>query len=215
MRRLLDSLRWPRSCSPPSPRRVPRPTSSRARSGPMLLGVMDDALLANVPDVAFPAVQQLHPQVIRYDVSWANTAPRKPANATDPSDPAYNWALVDQRRLRRRRARHPRAAHDRGHAALGGRRDGQQGAGQHGVAAGLRLCGRDALQRHVGQPCDRPDTARGDALGGLERAQHDEPPDAAVQLSLLERRSRSRPGSTPRSSRRSTRACTPPARMPA
>jgi hypothetical protein len=69
---------------------------SRARSGPMLLGVMDDALLANVPSVAFPALQQLHPQVVRYDVSWANTAPRKPANATDPSDPAYNWALVDQ-----------------------------------------------------------------------------------------------------------------------
>ena len=69
---------------------------SRARSGPMLLGVMDDALLANVPTVAFPAVQQLHPQVIRYDVSWANTAPRKPAVATDPSDPAYNWTLVDQ-----------------------------------------------------------------------------------------------------------------------
>jgi len=69
---------------------------SRARSGPMLLGVMDDALLANVPAVAFPAVQQLHPQIIRYDVSWANTAPRKPANATDPSDPAYNWTLVDQ-----------------------------------------------------------------------------------------------------------------------
>jgi hypothetical protein len=69
---------------------------TRARSGPMLLGVMDDALLANVPAVAFPALQQLHPQVVRYDVSWANTAPRKPSAATDPSDPAYNWTLVDQ-----------------------------------------------------------------------------------------------------------------------
>jgi hypothetical protein len=69
---------------------------SRARSGPMLLGVMDDALLANVPAVAFPAVQQLHPQIIRFDVSWANTAPRKPADATNPDDPAYNWSLVDQ-----------------------------------------------------------------------------------------------------------------------
>jgi hypothetical protein len=67
----------------------------RARSGPMLLGVMDDALLANVPAVAFPAVQQLHPQVIRYDVSWAHTAPRKPADATNPDDPAYDWSLVD------------------------------------------------------------------------------------------------------------------------
>ncbi len=68
----------------------------RARSGPMLLGVMDDALLANLPAIAFPAVQQLHPQIIRYDVSWAATAPRKPADATNPDDPAYNWAPVDQ-----------------------------------------------------------------------------------------------------------------------
>ena len=68
----------------------------RARSGPMLLGVMDDALFGNVPDVAFPAVQELHPQVIRYDVSWAQTAPRKPALATDPNDPAYDWSRVDQ-----------------------------------------------------------------------------------------------------------------------
>ncbi|HMG97913.1 MAG TPA: hypothetical protein VK546_03270, partial [Gaiellales bacterium] len=68
----------------------------RARSAPMLLGVMDDALLGNLPDVAFPAVQLLHPQVIRYDVSWAGTAPRKPADATNPDDPAYDWSLVDQ-----------------------------------------------------------------------------------------------------------------------
>jgi hypothetical protein len=68
----------------------------RARSGPMLLGVMDDALLGNVPTVAFPAVAQLHPQVIRYDLSWAHTAPRKPADATNPDDPAYDWSQVDQ-----------------------------------------------------------------------------------------------------------------------
>jgi hypothetical protein len=68
----------------------------RARSGPMLLGVMDDALLGNVPDVAFADVAQLHPQVIRYDLSWAHTAPRKPAVATDPNDPAYDWARTDQ-----------------------------------------------------------------------------------------------------------------------
>jgi hypothetical protein len=40
-------------------------------------------------------VQQLHPQVIRYDLSWARTAPHKPANATDPNDPAYDWSLPD------------------------------------------------------------------------------------------------------------------------
>ena len=34
---------------------------ARARSAPMLLGVMDDALLGNVPDVAFPAVAAAAP----------------------------------------------------------------------------------------------------------------------------------------------------------
>ena len=68
---------------------------SRARSAPMLLGLMDDALLGNVPDVAFPVVKNLHAQVVRYDLSWATTAPRKPADATNPDDPAYDWSLAD------------------------------------------------------------------------------------------------------------------------
>ena len=70
------------------------------RSGPMLLGVMDDALLGNLPDIAFADVEQLRPQVIRYDLSWARTAPRKPAVATDANDPAYDWAMTDQVVLR-------------------------------------------------------------------------------------------------------------------
>jgi hypothetical protein len=72
----------------------------RSRSGPMLLGVMDDALLGNVPDVAFTDVEQLHPQVIRYDLSWAHTAPHKPAVATDANDPAYDWSRTDNVVLR-------------------------------------------------------------------------------------------------------------------
>jgi hypothetical protein len=73
---------------------------TKARSGPMLLGVMDDALLGNVPDIAFADVAQLHPQIIRYDLSWARVAPRKPADATNPDDPAYDWAMADQVVLR-------------------------------------------------------------------------------------------------------------------
>ena len=49
-----------------------------ARSAPMLLGLMDDALLGNVPDVAFPVVHNLHAQVIRYDLSWAAPRPANP-----------------------------------------------------------------------------------------------------------------------------------------
>ena len=99
----------------------------------------------------------------------------------------------------RRRAGRARAAHDRGHAALGRRRHGQQAARQHGHAAGLLLRGRDALQRPAHRAVDRAGAARGDALGGLERAQHDEPSDAAVQLPLRERRAGGSRRSTPRS----------------
>ena len=156
----------------------------RSRSGPMLLGVMDDALLGNVPDIAFADVEQLRPQVIRYDLSWAHTAPRKPAVATDPNDPAYDWARTDQVVAARGCARHSRGADDRGHAEVGGRRHRQQAAGQHGAAAGLRLRRRHALQRAAHRPVDRAGAARRHALGGLERAQHHEPPEAAVQLPL-------------------------------
>ena len=158
-----------------------------ARSAPMLLGLMDDALLGNVPDVAFPVVHNLHAQVIRYDLSWARTAPGKPADATNPDDPAYDWSIAGQRGDARRRARHSRATDDRGHSQVGGRRHGQQGARQHGLAESLRLRGRDALQRPARRPDDRRHPARRDALGGLERAQYDQPPDAPVQLPLLAR----------------------------
>ncbi len=153
----------------------------------MLLGVMDDALLANVPDVAFPAVQQLHPQVIRYDLSWAHTAPRKPADATNPDDPAYDWSLPDTVVTRADALGVPVMLTIEVTPTLGRRRNGQQGARQHGLAAGVRVRRGHPLQRPAHRSRDGPGAAGRDALGGLERAQHDEPPDAAVQLPLRDR----------------------------
>jgi hypothetical protein len=67
-----------------------------AQAGPRaLLGLMDDGLFTGQPDVAFQAVDQLHPQIIRYDADWAVVAVRKPKNAANPNDPAYHWAGVD------------------------------------------------------------------------------------------------------------------------
>jgi hypothetical protein len=48
-----------------------------------------------VPAVAFPAVEQLRPPVIRFDRSCARTAPTRPAVGTDPNDPAYDWSMTD------------------------------------------------------------------------------------------------------------------------
>src|SRR3954471_16638925 len=60
-----------------------------------LLGLMDDALLNGDPGTAWAAIQQLHPQIIRYDLSWAAVATRKPVAARDPDDPAYDWKHTD------------------------------------------------------------------------------------------------------------------------
>src|SRR3954469_13463799 len=66
------------------------------RRAPMLLGVMDDGLFAGQPAAAFQAVSQLRAQVIRYDVDWPTVATRRPKNAKNPNDPAYNWTAADR-----------------------------------------------------------------------------------------------------------------------
>ena len=62
--------------------------------------------------------------------------------------------------------------------------------------ASLQAFAYAAATRYSGQhivPVDRAGAARRDALGGLERAQHDEPPEAAVQLPLRDAPCRSSP----------------------
>ena len=50
-------------------------------------------------DVTFPLLQQLHVQEIRLNLYWGGkygVAKTRPARATDPDDPAYDWALYDR-----------------------------------------------------------------------------------------------------------------------
>jgi hypothetical protein len=61
----------------------------------LLLGLMDDAMLINEPDIAFTDLQKLHPQIIRFDADWPSIAMRQPSNARDPNDPAYDFSQVD------------------------------------------------------------------------------------------------------------------------
>src|SRR3954447_23834333 len=68
------------------------------------LGLMDDALLTNRPDLAWPWIGQLQPQVIRHDVDWALAARRRPLHPRDDLDPAYRWGAVDEVVSRARRA---------------------------------------------------------------------------------------------------------------
>jgi hypothetical protein len=64
------------------------------------IGIYDEAQTLYGPvDVTFPLLQQLHVQEIRLNLYWGGkygVASRRPARATNPADPAYDWALYDR-----------------------------------------------------------------------------------------------------------------------
>ena len=70
-------------------------------SSHLLVGINDEAnTLYGNPASAFAALKTLHTQVLRVNLYWGGTpwavAAKKPADATDPGDPAYNWAIYDR-----------------------------------------------------------------------------------------------------------------------
>ena len=71
------------------------------RSTHLLVGMNDepDALYGN-PATAFATLSSLKVQVLRVNMYWGGNkwavANSKPADATDPGDPAYNWSLYDR-----------------------------------------------------------------------------------------------------------------------
>jgi hypothetical protein len=64
------------------------------------IGIYDEAQTLYGPvDVTFPALKQLHVQEIRLNLYWGGkygVASRRPAHATNPNDPAYDWSLYDR-----------------------------------------------------------------------------------------------------------------------
>jgi hypothetical protein len=66
----------------------------------MLNGIFDEAETLGSPDRAFPTLKTLRAQMIRVTLYWGGNGgvagKRRPAHPTDPSDPAYNWAVYDQ-----------------------------------------------------------------------------------------------------------------------
>ena len=158
-----------------------------ARPAPMLLGLMDDALLGNAPAVAFPVVHNLHAQVIRYDLSWARTAPRKPADATNPDDTAYDWSLPDSVVARAAALDTPILLTIEVTPRWAGGGTGNKAPVN---MASLQAFAYAAAIRYSGQhvvPTTGGTLPVGDTLGGLERTQYDEPSDTPIQLPLLER----------------------------
>ncbi len=64
------------------------------------IGIYDEAQTLYGPvDVTFPTLKQLHVQEIRLNLYWGGkygVATRRPAHATNPNDPAYDWSLYDR-----------------------------------------------------------------------------------------------------------------------
>ena len=63
-------------------------------------GIFDDAQIRyGDPDKVFPVLKSLRTQLIRVNLVWGGVggvATRRPANAANPADPAYDWSSYDR-----------------------------------------------------------------------------------------------------------------------
>ena len=151
----------------------------------MQVGFLDDSsTLYGNPDVTFPIFQQLRTQVLRVDLYWGGAkyavAKRRPTDAKDPDDPAYDWSLYDRTVNYAAQYGDQAALHDLGDArwANGGKAYRVR-AEELQRPAELRVRSGEALQRHV--DCRRTGAAAGgQALDGVERAEPAVPALAAV-----------------------------------
>lgn len=73
--------------------------SSASGSRFLRLGLMDEdrTLFANPPTPTTLAVlDELRPEVLRVNLYWHRVAPTMPADAANPGDQAYDWAMYDR-----------------------------------------------------------------------------------------------------------------------
>ena len=72
---------------------------STVGSGQMLIGIFDQGATLYDPAASFTAFHALHVQVIRMNLYWGGplgVANRRPLDAIDPNDPAYDWSIYDR-----------------------------------------------------------------------------------------------------------------------
>jgi Glycosyl hydrolase catalytic core len=74
---------------------------ARAQSSHLLVGINDEAFtLYGDPTTAFATLRALKAQVIRVNLYWGGNkwavAKSRPADPTDPGDPAYDWKIYDR-----------------------------------------------------------------------------------------------------------------------
>jgi hypothetical protein len=61
----------------------------------MMIGFYDDEQLFGRTDWAFTQLKSLRAGIVRITIDWSSVAKRRPADAADPSDPAYQWGAID------------------------------------------------------------------------------------------------------------------------
>jgi putative glycosyl hydrolase len=76
---------------------------SAAQSAPaskrLIVGIYDEAETLGHPERSFPVLQQLRAKAVRANLYWggpSGVAQRRPAQAADPDDPAYDWFKYDR-----------------------------------------------------------------------------------------------------------------------
>jgi Glycosyl hydrolase catalytic core len=64
------------------------------------VGIYDDGMTLGNPAKGFPLLKNLRAQVVRISLWWGGpigvVGKKRPIKATDPADPAYNWANYDR-----------------------------------------------------------------------------------------------------------------------
>jgi len=70
------------------------PKAAAARG--MLVGIYDPVQPIAAPDTTFSTLVKLRAQIIRLNLDWNLIATKKPTNAADPADPAYDWSSYDR-----------------------------------------------------------------------------------------------------------------------
>jgi hypothetical protein len=76
---------------------VAAPSATPSRG--LLVGIFDEPSTLGNPDWAFPQYTSLGVEVLRVNLYWGGPTGvahvRRPANAVNPADPAYDWSLYD------------------------------------------------------------------------------------------------------------------------
>ena len=68
---------------------------ARSAATPFLLGIEDNAQILGNNAAVTPDIEALAPQVFRFTIFWSQIAKRRPAQARNSDDPAYDWSKVD------------------------------------------------------------------------------------------------------------------------